>query len=473
MLTEMIEPNPAIIMKKPIARFLAILFAVFILPSTWANARTIVANSPEYIDVKNAVDSADRGDIVAVPSGTAVWTNMLTLSKNVSLIGAGIGSTIITNGIVSSDSYLLDACLIKYRPASYDADYPMRISGFEFDVNGRRGLILGNNLQAPFVLQTQLRIDHNKFITSTNKWTKGQAIWNNGSLYGVVDNNLFINFYYPIAHSGGSRTWWDHSPQNIFIHGSSYYMYWEDNYFELVGDADNTLSDGEYSGRYVFRYNRIVNSRPTYSLFDLHGEQSTMAACFGAELYGNEVICGEKDLVFLKQRAGQTLVFLNGAVTTRGPQNTAYTSTVCICPTNHVAEKVTHNSYWWGNRINGTGNLWSAKATGGLNCNGIESIPMLGRDIFADASTPGVTSGPLADLPATCVVGQGYWATDQRTSDLTGMVGTNPVTPISGTLYRAVGTNLWEPYYRPYTYPHPLRNGSAPRTRPAPLILEP
>lgn len=73
-----------------------------------------------------------------------------------------------------------------------------------------------------------------------------------------------------------------------------------------------------------------------------------------------------------------------------------------------------------------------------------------------DGST-GVGCGTLAARPATCTTGVGYWATSQSCSDLTGLVGTSPTTPISGTLYKCTSTNTWTAYYTPYTYPHPLR----------------
>lgn len=69
----------------------------------------------------------------------------------------------------------------------------------------------------------------------------------------------------------------------------------------------------------------------------------------------------------------------------------------------------------------------------------------------------GVGCGTLDNRPATCTTGVGYWATNQKCDDLTGMVGANPSTPISGTLYKCTSTNTWEEYYTPYTYPHPLR----------------
>ena len=71
----------------------------------------------------------------------------------------------------------------------------------------------------------------------------------------------------------------------------------------------------------------------------------------------------------------------------------------------------------------------------------------------------GTGCGTLVARPATCTVGTAYWATNQSCSDLTGMVGPNPATPISGTLYKCTATNTWTAYYTPYTYPHPLRGG--------------
>jgi hypothetical protein len=296
---------------------------------------------------------------------------------------------------------------------------------------------------------------------------KGQAIWNYGSLYGVIDNNTFDGVNYPIANSYGvgGDSWWANSPQNIFQHGSQYYLYYEDNTFinmtGLSGSSDNMIMDGEYASRYVFRYNTITNNAASYSLLEMHGQQgegpTSMPASFGAEIYGNHVVHGANAMIFWKQRSGQSLVFLNNAMTTTSPSLTAYTSAVCTCPVAYTALKVTHNSYWWGSRKNYSGALFGASATGGLDCNGLTDIPTLGRDIFTDGSSPGVSSGPLSNLPASCDVGQGYWATNQSTTDLTGMVGVNPATPISGTLYRCIAKNTWQAYYTPYTYPHPLR----------------
>jgi hypothetical protein len=421
---------------------------------------THVAASASYADVNTAYGLCSAGDTLSIPAGSATWATKLSITKGLYVIGAGVGSTVITNGIGSG-------AMLSYDPSNYDLNTPFRLNGIEFDANGARIIDLGSGKTAPYTLQTAVRIDHNKFKNSGAS-TKGQAIWNYGSCYGVVDNNEFIQMGYPVAYSYGisGDGWWSNSPQNLFSHGSAYYLYFEDNTFNLVayGGGDNALTDGEYAARYCFRYNSIINTVASYSLFDQHGEQSGMPSCFGAELYGNNVSHGAYQMTFFKQRGGQSLVFLNNATTTGSPENNAYTGGLDICPANYANLKNTHNSYWWGSRKNLTGTLWSASCNGGLDCNGLTGIPTLGRDVFSDGSTPGVSSGPLGSIPGTCSVGQGYWATDQSVSDLTGMVGVNPATKITGVLYRCLSTNVWTAYYSPYTYPHPLR-GSAPYMR--------
>ena len=72
--------------------------------------------------------------------------------------------------------------------------------------------------------------------------------------------------------------------------------------------------------------------------------------------------------------------------------------------------------------------------------------------------TAGVGCGTLANRPATCTAGVGYWATNQQCETVSDAnTGTNPSEPISGTLYKCSAPNTWIAYYTPYTYPHPLR----------------
>jgi len=124
----------------------------------------------------------------------------------------------------------------------------------------------------------------------------------------------------------------------------------------------------------------------------------------------------------------------------------------------HITQPL-HPAYEWVNQNYDHGNLmhFALHNPGTAEENYLEA----NRDFYNYTTsfdgTSGVGCGTLANRPDTCTTGVGYWATDQSCTDLTGMVGVNPTTPIAGTLYKCTATDTWEEYYTPYTYPHPLR----------------
>lgn len=420
--------------------------------------------TPDYASVNRCVSRAKAGDTIYVSAGngTEIWTSTLTITKGVNLIGPGGNNLTIQNGIRGGSPL---SPLIRYEPSDYDANNAFRLSGFTFDANGTVCLTLGSSKSAPFTTQTKVRIHNNKFI-NTGAFYAGAAIYNFCTMYGVVENNTIDAGMFPIRHSSGSgiNDWWVNSPQNIFRPGDSNFMFWEDNTIILSGSGDGLVTEGQFSIRYVFRYNTITMNVPSYSLFELHGYQPTggMDSCFGAEVYGNQVTTNNNALTFFKTRAGKSFVFFNNATRSTPPSNAGYTGTTPYpCPPDKLAPyKVINNNYWFNNKINLTGEYFANRATADLNCAGLTGIPTLGRDIFSNNTTPGVSCGTLANLPEACDVGQGYWATNQSCSDLTGMVGKDPANPIQGTLYKCTATNTWTAYYTPYTYPHPLRTES-------------
>jgi hypothetical protein len=82
------------------------------------------------------------------------------------------------------------------------------------------------------------------------------------------------------------------------------------------------------------------------------------------------------------------------------------------------------------------------------------------RDFFAEAGfdgEAGVSTGTKAQMLASHppLRGMGWWASDEGEWN-----STNGATP-DGQLYVWDGTQ-WQLYYKPFTYPHPLRSGGAP-----------
>lgn len=102
--------------------------------------------------------------------------------------------------------------------------------------------------------------------------------------------------------------------------------------------------------------------------------------------------------------------------------------------------------------------------------NGSPNLVVADRDYYEQASgiqtsptspfdgTSGTGWGTLANRPITCTPGVAYFATDQGVWNRS---VSNPygvqMNGACGKLYRCVTANVWEEYYEPYTYPHPLR----------------
>ena len=74
--------------------------AIFLVGLGWApraSAATITAASCQQPAVQAAVNSANSGDTVNIPAGSCTWTTAVSWeNKNISLMGAGIGQTVIT-----------------------------------------------------------------------------------------------------------------------------------------------------------------------------------------------------------------------------------------------------------------------------------------------------------------------------------------------------------------------------------------
>jgi hypothetical protein len=227
---------------------------------------TINAFSPKFIDVQTAVSSANDGDTVIVPAGTAAWTSTLVLNKGITLIGATTtdslagtaeDNTIIQENVTRAAGGTPLIIVASVLGKSY------RVSGFTFQplsttVNYNGMIRLAGNSQS-------VRLDHCHFQTLPS-----QAIYVSivNAVVGVADHNV-LEFNtgsmesFAIYHDGwGGYSNGDGAWAAPTAFGSSDFFFIEDNYlsntrspfYELLGCTDDLRG-----ARWVFRYNHVYD----------------------------------------------------------------------------------------------------------------------------------------------------------------------------------------------------------------------
>lgn len=429
-------------------------------------------------DVNYCVNTAaSPGDTINVTAtGTATWSHV-EFNQDISLIGPGQGNLTIT---LTGDPGLY------YNP-DYDVDTNMfRLSGFKFRSSSclSSGLLqLGNDNNNPTAIgnkkKTKVRIDNNILIGSASCNALEPVIWVYVGIFGVVDNNQ-INATQQFVRSTNNQLGGDIWKYWAYYPGQTGYdtlghapaMYFEDNIMTTSAAIDNVGQSSQGGHSYVWRYNNLSFDDASWYHFDAHGnEASYFAATQGVELYGNKITNSSSSGSGLIQiRGGQGMVFNNDYLST-GTTETVITEENADSngpgpATNDITGQTQHvsNTYIWGSRLNDTGALFNISES-----NHVGDIPLVNRDYFEASSwnesggavTAGVGCGTVSAMDAitTCSEGVGFWATDQSCSSVAGMVGRNPATPLSGTLYVCDDSNNWVEFYTPLTYPHPLRSG--------------
>ena len=437
---------------------------LFLISSQIADAACTGASpnwtaTPDYASVNSCVSAASVGDTINVSAGSATWNSTLIITKGINLIGAGSASTIITTTAHPG---------IAYAPAVGAADDPFRLSGFTFNkATGYSILQWGNINNAPTALGnnklTKGRVDHCVFASTG---TATPLVWLYPGTYGVFDNNTFNAYTYAFRatdNTDGSAGWkyWGWTP------GTSDAVYVENNTFNFSATVDNCGTSSQGSHRWVFRYNTFNVNSSSYSFFDAHGNGHPYYASVQiSNLYGNKFVAGNNTGQIHGQRGGQSFAFFNDWQTTGSRptfkiQEEDADSNGPGPATNAVTGQPQHvyNSYYFNNRINTTGSLIDTTIVGTLGTVPADNVDVWSQSDWQSDGSAGVGCGTLAQMNAITptVTGVGFWVTNQSCTNVSGYVGANPTTPISGTLYRWNGS-AWVKYYSPYTYPHPLRN---------------
>ena len=201
--------------KKSQRHYLALIalgLGVSLLP---AQAATRTAASASLADVTTAIAASADGDTVNIPAGSATWSSALSLTKAITLKGAGSTSTTISAGGITMLT------------VSLSADKPVRISGINFkNASGTAipTLILsGQSYKGTGVPMTSFRVDHCNFNFGK------RALNPNGYCYGVIDHNTFVNCDIAVGITGDDNYAWNRAIQP----GSANTVCIEDNTFTI------------------------------------------------------------------------------------------------------------------------------------------------------------------------------------------------------------------------------------------------
>lgn len=441
---------------------------------------TWTAASAATTDVSDCVTAASAGDTINVPAGSATWSSAVTVSKALSIIGAGSGA----GGTMLTASGTLDNGFFYISGVTSTA--LLRISGFRFEMTDLTPKY-GIKMNAAAVELTNLRIDHNVF-------NQGLVPIDLAGATGVVDHNYFYNYRDSLYFTAGSEALATASWVSLAA-GTANALFIEDNHFVIdaayVGAYAGERIGTYNGGKLVVRYNDFDSTASPLSTtmqpVETHGNAAGGVANgywqigTGArrgqsvvEIYNN-TMRGKRIDFYVKLRGSTNLVHHN-AVTTSVVlttealfQDDEYTaSDTQFSPPRTIwpAEDQVFNSFVWENTLNGSPatTIEATPVNSGCTASGTPYTCCTGsgtgtcavivedREYFAHA--PAATGGSesfVCNGGATACNG----ATDTYPTD-------DDTYPSLGTLvFTASGANAHYPYTA-YQYPHPLTAATVP-----------
>jgi len=339
-------------MDKPLFLLIGLLLAL------QAQAATNIATSVSRSDVNAAMSACSNGDTLSIPAGSAVWTSALTVTKSISIIGAGTNATFITNGQASG------VCTIfAFEPS---ANAPQRLSSMAF--------IQTNGFAQQYVITVKGAIS--SFRLDRCFFTQGKTIIQtalaagSGPVFGVIDHNHFYNCSLEIQcfnfRTGdtldGDQMWtaWRAAPSSYI--GTTNSMVVENNAFHvdnsLAGDNDEPMSGGR-GAIYAWRFNthRSDNTSRAYVGVDMHGAFAGVRGGTLYEIYSNNFYIATTYRL-TKQRGGSWISYGNTYWNTNTVRD--FINLGAETGTEQTANAATGdgytNSFYWGNISNGSEN---------------------------------------------------------------------------------------------------------------------
>lgn len=380
---------------------------------------TFPAASPDRDDIIAAIALCSNGDTVTVPSGSATWTSTVVFSnKNITLQGAGIGSTVITISVTNAVTM---------------STTTTRVTGFTFNLSNSSYDQIVNARGQGF------RVDNCAFNNTTG--SSKEAISVSGSSgssiphpTGVIDHCTFSNCRVVVEGDTAllAHAIWDDA-STIGSADQTGVVYVEDCTF--TRDIFGNSMDSNYGGRYVFRYNSVTNSS-----VEAHSVQGEHRASRSWEIYNNTFNATESTTrpMFLR---GGTGVCYNNTITGSYTFTIGLDNVRSFTDLGEPMQECNGLSSWDGNTADEEG--WPC------------------RDQIGRGADSGAFPSSQASEPAY------FWNNTKSGSP------TEPTVVNNGSTVKTGGSsadivedrdyfNSARPGYAAYAYPHPLVSAVAP-----------
>ena len=249
--------------------------------------------SGSYDDVAACIKNTINGDTVNIPAGNYTWYSGITVTKNITIQGAGYTNTKISrNGTAFTLS-----------------ETSARLTGIGF-------ILASDSVQINIAGGSGWRIDHCQFINTSG--TSRESIDINGlnvasSPYGLIDNNDFVEGRIVIALASNTTEaraiWAANHPFGSADTTGLHTIYIEDNtFYKTVGDGGNVIDGSAYTGAYVARYNTVTGT----TQFHVHSLQDgNNRGARAWEIYGNLFTATSDAWTPMFIRAGTGFIFNN------------------------------------------------------------------------------------------------------------------------------------------------------------------
>jgi hypothetical protein len=420
-----------------------------------AKASTLTAASCNVSDVSSAINSAKDGDTVIIPNGSCSWSSGISTAKQITLQGASVGGVTITDTDTNAADSLLSFTI--------GNSFHTTIANLRFLPGTGAGTYVSMNGTglAPLMHDVYFNLPNFQLQHAVSWAVAGGVIWN--ATFESTDNIGGACGTQVGSDSGSivikSTLSWDApSTMGTLDTNGDKNLYIEDSTFSYVGQ----IPDVDDNGRVVIRHSTISNTSGGLT----HG---TTSATGGRQMeyYNNSFVYSNTNRNvnrYFWGRAGTALFTQNSIQAITGScygTKTSFTFTV-----ENASRSSAHGcaTGYMGYHQSGAG----AGAT--PNALSLVSAGQTPLDLYQ-------TSDPVYIWNNT---GTGQGSFGLNDGDPRGCFTINPLT---GQYYTTSDffkpnrdyfldtssnpNNGAKPGWAPYTYPHPLRNGSS-ASAPAP-----